>query len=139
MGLNGSMKIVNQPQVTPMIEGGRKYKLMNEVTYLIGNEKIVIYPGYVFDGASVPRFLHWFIGPMDPRVVASSLIHDAIYTNPDLKGVGQYFVDDKPTEKKFTKEEADILFKKSNKANNMDSVRTNLAYWAVKLFGRGSF
>lgn len=139
MGLKGDMTIVNQPQVSPVIEGGRKYKLENEVTYLIGNEKIVIFPGYIFDGASVPRFLHWFIGPMDPRVVASSLIHDAQYTNPNLKGVGQYYLNDVPTDKRFTKEEADLLFKKANKANNMDRTRTTLAYWAVKLFGRGNF
>ncbi len=133
------MKIHNQPTVSPIIAKGHHYKLENDVTYSWGNEKITINKGYEFDGASVPRVLHWFIGPMDPRVVASSLIHDAIYSNPDLKGIGSYYVDEKPSEKVFTKPEADKLFKLVNRANNMDRVRTTLAYWAVKLFGRGEF
>ena len=141
MGLGNldSFQIVNQPAVSPLIQGGRRYKLENDVTYTWEDKKIVIYKGYEFDGASVPKILHWFIGPMDPRVVASSLIHDSIYTNPDLEGVGKYFVGESEVTRRFTKEEADLLFKVANKANNMDSVRTTLAYGAVKLFGKGSF
>ncbi len=133
------MIIENQPNVSPIIGKGRHYRLMNDVGYVWENKKIIIRAGYVFDGASVPAMLKWFIEPMDPRVIASSLIHDALYTNSDLKGVGTYFVDGIPVEKRFSKAEADLLFKQANQANNMDRLRTNLAYWAVSLFGKGSF
>lgn len=136
------MKITNQPSVTPVIAEGRNYRLTNIVTYVFGvddKEKIIIRPGFVFDGASVPKFLHWFIGPMDPRVVAPALIHDAIYEVPNLEGIGVYIKDGILTKKRFTKEEADNLFREANIASNMDRVRTTLAYWAVRLFGRGNF
>lgn len=134
-----NFKIVNQPSVSPCISGGRNYKLDNEVKFTWGDEQITILRGYIFDGASVPRILHWFIGPMDPRVVASALIHDAIYTNPDLVGVGVYMKGGVQVDRIFTKKEADLFFKAANKANNMDAVRTTLAYWAVRMFGRGDF
>lgn len=134
-----SMIIENQPLVEPIIGRGRHYRLMNSVGYRWGNERILIWQGYVWDGASVPGILTWFIEPMSPRVIAASLIHDSLYTNPDLSGVGIYYVDNVETKKRFTKLEADQLFKLANEANKMDSVRTTLAYWAVRLFGRGKF
>jgi hypothetical protein len=131
--------VENQPIVSPLIKSGRNYQLENDVTYRWDDKKIKILKGYVFDGASVPALLRWFIGPMDPRVIASSLIHDAIYTNPDLDGIGKYFVDDVEVKKVFTKAEADELFKMANQANGMDKFRTTLAFWAVRIFGRGNF
>lgn len=133
------MIIENQPIVEPIIERGRNYRLMNNVSYTWENKRILIKSGYVFDGASVPAILRWFIGPMDPRVVASSLLHDSLYTNPDLIGVGNYFENNKIVPRTFTKKEADRLFRDANEANGMDSLRTTLAYWAVSLFGKGNF
>jgi len=134
------VRVKCQPSVTPLIKGGRKYRLENKVVYEFGHDqKIIIHRGYIFDGASVPKFLHWFIGPMSPRVVASSLLHDAIYTDPCLLKVASYVVGGRRQPRCFTKKEADNFFMAVNKANNMDSFRTKAAYWAVRLFGRGNF
>jgi hypothetical protein len=138
-GVESNVIIDVQPAVTPIIGRGRNYKLLNDVSYRWENKEIVIRKGYEFDGASVPALLRWFIGPMDPRVIASSLLHDGLYTNPDLSGIGQYYENGVETKKTFTKKEADDLFRRSNEANNMDVVRTTLAYWAVILFGKGKF
>lgn len=134
--------VLNQPNVSPVITSGRKYRLRNDVEYAwCGNyqHKIKIFSGYAFDGATVPKIVNWFLTPMSPRVVASSLLHDALYTNPDLMGIGFYSVGGVKMRKTWSKQEADLLFKACNEANNMSKNRAEITYWAVRLFGRGNF
>jgi len=36
-------------------------------------------PGFLFDGASVPKFVRWFIKPWSKRLVVPSFVHDIAF------------------------------------------------------------
>ncbi len=133
------MIVENQPYIEPLLRSGHDYRLVNDVSYRWDNKRLVILKGYIFDGASTPRILTFFIAPADPRVLSAALVHDYLYDHPALGNGAVYYVDGVQSSHVFTKKEADDLFREANKANNMDSFRTTLAYWAVRIFGRGSF
>ena len=142
------MLIENQPHVEPVLEKRphtivenehSDFRLLNNVNFVWENKRITIKSGYVWDGASIPALLRVFLSPFDVRVVAPSLLHDCLYSHPDLNSVGTYYEDDKIVRKKFTKGEADNLFRQANKANGMNPLLTNLAFLAVRIFGKGSF
>jgi len=139
LSMSVNLKVHDQPNVTPIITSRRRFKLKNDVFYSWENKQIKIWSGYTFDGASVPRIFFWFISPMNPRVIAGALLHDALYDKPDLRGIGTYYVDEDPVHRRFSKNEADILFRLANRSNKLNKVRSFVSYLAVRIFGRGNF
>jgi hypothetical protein len=60
--------------------GTQRYLLLDEVHYKDAKWKIVVYRGFDFDGASIPRGMWTTIGcPMD--YVYAAAIHDALYAS----------------------------------------------------------
>ncbi len=77
-------------------------------------------PGFRFDGASVPRAFWWLIRPFGPNVVMAALVHDCLYAH----GLG------------CRRAEADRIFLRLLEHEGMGRIRRELAYWAVRAFGR---
>jgi hypothetical protein len=40
---------------------------------------IIIPEGFMFDGASIPKYLRWRFDPFDPRWIRAACIHDRLY------------------------------------------------------------
>ena len=53
----------------------RKWEIVKDYHYVIDGQELVIPKGFVFDGASVPKFLHTWLSPMGVLLVGG-LIHD---------------------------------------------------------------
>ena len=70
-----------QPDIVP-IPGTRTYRLVKDyLVWLPFSDKwLLIKAGFIFDGASIPRWLWSAIGhPFDPNWLAAALLHDALY------------------------------------------------------------
>ena len=72
-----------QPEIQPIPGEDRVYRLMRD--YLVQlpycGRWLLVKEGFVFDGASIPRWLWSIIGnPFDPNWCAAALIHDALYS-----------------------------------------------------------
>ena len=59
----------------------REVRLLEDVIYTLpGNRQILIKKGFVFDGASIPRFFWRIIGhPLDHEFIRAVLLHDGLY------------------------------------------------------------
>jgi uncharacterized protein DUF1353 len=59
----------------------REVKLLEDVTYTLpGGRQILIKKGFIFDGASIPRFFWRIIGhPLDHEFIRAVLLHDGLY------------------------------------------------------------
>jgi hypothetical protein len=84
---------------------------------------ISISVGFEFDGASIPRFFWRVVGhPMQGEALPASLIHDAMYRT-----------------RLMDKEQADNLFYRLLRINEVGRIKSWLMYRAVKHFGGGSW
>jgi hypothetical protein len=82
---------------------------------------IVVPKGTITNLASVPRIL-WTIFPPHGKWAKAAIIHDYLYDN----GIG-------------TKKFADEVFLEAMETLGVPRIRRTLMYWAVRLFGRGSY
>lgn len=85
--------------------------------------------GFRFDLASVPRWLWWLIAPFELSITAP-LVHDFLYRyagDPPSGAVSP------PT--RFTRREADTLFRTTMAEEGVSPARRFVAFWAVRLFG----
>jgi hypothetical protein len=64
----------------------KRYVLLCDVTFYIGDWARTIRKGYEFDGPSIPRFLWWIAGfsPADIDTTLASCIHDFACEHPEL-------------------------------------------------------
>ena len=88
----------------------------------------------------------------DANMISPSLVHDALYESGGTLVIGDervgrhYYLDEeknewKPVKGKWSKRATDILFRKMVKeyAPSVRPWKRKLIYWAVVLFGHGSF
>jgi hypothetical protein len=71
-----------QPNIRPVPGEKRLYRLQEDYLVQLPYSKkwLLIKAGFLFDGASIPRWLWSIIGnPFDPNWLAAALIHDALY------------------------------------------------------------
>ena len=137
-----------QPSTTPISD--RRYRLDKDFEYIYRKPsnilcRILIKEGFLFDGASIPRWAWSIIGLYPTSIMlAPSLIHDLL-----LKEGGEikkgYFEFDEKQEKWveipvfFSKAFADILFRRMMKEAGVPRFRRTVAYYAVRLFGKGAY
>lgn len=90
--------------------------------------------GYVWDGASVPRFA-WTITGMRPEgmMEAGACVHDWIYDK-----AGKLPKESCPEKTWWTRKEADQIFDEINRLVGISNIRCNIAYAVVRTFG-GAF
>ncbi|HEU4742656.1 MAG TPA: DUF1353 domain-containing protein [Meiothermus sp.] len=115
------------PVISYLGEG--QWSLAAEYVYQDGGRTLRIPRGFVFDLASVPRFLWWLIAPFELSVVAP-LVHDFLYRyrgNPPAGTVEPLKV--------YTRREADVLFEQIMVMEGVPAWRQISAYTAVRFFG----
>ena len=58
--------------------GVRHWEIAKDFEYELNWTKYVVPSGFVFDGASIPKFLHMFLSPVGVLLIGG-LIHDYAY------------------------------------------------------------
>lgn len=82
---------------------------------------ITVTPGFYSDGASIPRVFWWLTDPAG-ELFEAALVHDFMYANAILD-----------------KETADKTFMNVALDFGVPSWKAKLAYYFVKLFGKGKY
>ncbi|ECX4466036.1 DUF1353 domain-containing protein [Salmonella enterica] len=86
------------------------------------NSDVISVPaGFITDLASVPR-VFWTLLPPDGKYAKAAIIHDYMYDNA-LR----------------TKKEADLIFLDGMTVLGVPKWKRLMMYWAVRVFGRGSY
>lgn len=102
-----------------------KFEILQPFEFHVGefpSEEVIVVPaGTVTDLASVPRLL-WAIFPPHGRWAKAAIVHDYLYQGA-IK----------------TKDYADRVFFDAMTVLGVPKWRRVLMYWAVRLFGRGSY
>lgn len=111
------------------ITGVRTWEICKDWNFEVNGEKYVIPKGFVFDGASVPKFLASFLSPTGVLLIGG-LVHDYAYKYTVLLKKGK-----KSTSEPMTQNEADQLFRDINIEQNGFHLLNNLAYWALVIGG----
>jgi len=119
-------------QLEPLPDG-RNFKVLSPFLYCadLGSDGdiITVPTGFVTDLASVPQAL-WNIFPPFGKYTEAAVIHDYLYkTGGHIPGHLRV----------YTKGDADNIFKDASRLCEVGSVKSQLMYWAVKAFGKGSF
>lgn len=96
-----------------------------ELVEAFNRDGITVPEGFVYDKASVPRFLWWLLPPFGTYERAA-VIHDWIYRNKGL--IDEY--DDS-----YTRSDADKLFFKHMLEDGVSKRRAKIMYNAVHLLG----
>jgi hypothetical protein len=109
--------------------GSRTWEIVKDYHFTIHGEDYIIPKGFVFDGASVPKFLASFLSPVGVLLVGG-LVHDYAYKYTVLLKKGG-----KETTEPMTQKEADIIFRDINIEQNGFQLMNYLAYWALRIGG----
>ena len=107
----------------------RKWEIVSDYHYKINGVELVIPTGFIFDGASVPKFLHTWLSPMGVLLVGG-LIHDYGYKYQTLLCKGK-----KKSIGTKTQKELDIIFRDVNIIQNGFRLINYLAYYGLKFGG----
>jgi hypothetical protein len=108
--------------------GVRTWEISKDWHFSIGNNNFVIPKGFVFDGASVPKFLATWLSPVGVLLIGG-LVHDYAYKYQRLQRK------DGTTTDIMTQKQADIIFRDINIEQNGFHLLNYLAYWALRLGG----
>lgn len=143
--------MINQPNIIPisdrlyMLVGSWSYEWTTVLNGISVKSVIKVPEGFVYDGASIPRFLWSIFGlSKDGPHRAAALIHDWIYTfDGDLPdgSVCRIFLDENMNLKEldtidiWRRKDADKLFLKMLKETNLSRFQIYAMYYAVRLFG----
>ncbi len=109
--------------------GTRTWQITKDFHFSIDGEEYVIPKGFVFDGASIPKFLHTWLSPVGVLLMGG-LVHDYAYKHTVLLKKGKINVSHVMTQKK-----ADQTFRDINIEVNGFRLLNNLAYYALRLGG----
>ena len=109
--------------------GTRTWEIVKDYHFTIRGEDYIIPKGFVFDGASVPKFLASFLSPVGVLLIGG-LVHDYAYKYTVLLKKGG-----KETTEPMTQKEADIIFRDINIEQNGFHLMNYLAYWALRIGG----
>ena len=107
----------------------RKWEIVSDYHYVVDGKELVIPKGFIFDGASVPKFLHTWLSPMGVLLVGG-LIHDYGYKYQTLLCKGK-----KKSIGTKTQKELDIIFRDVNIIQNGFRLINYLAYYGLKFGG----
>lgn len=111
------------------ILGGRTWEIAKDWHFSLSGTDYIIPKGFVFDGASVPKFLASWLSPVGVLLVGG-LVHDYAYKYTVLLKKGG-----KETCAPMSQKEADIIFRDINIEQNGFHFLNYLAYWALRIGG----
>ena len=107
----------------------RNWELTKDWKYSIDGTEYVIPAGFVFDGASIPKFLRTFFSPVGVLLIGG-LIHDYAYKYKTLLKTNK-----KDTMGEITQKRADEIFRDINVIVNGFYVMNRLAYYSLRVGG----
>lgn len=106
----------------------RTWEVVEDWIFSIDGERYKIPKGFVFDGASIPKYFWNWLSPIGVLLMPG-LIHDYLYANEALMKVhGSHG-------HKKTQKECDEIFRDSAIAINGFHIINHIAYYALRLFG----
>jgi hypothetical protein len=108
----------------------RTWKVSRDFKYKLDGQDYIIPEGFVFDGASVPKFLASFLSPVGVLLIGG-LVHDYAYKFSALRKVGAK----KGEILLLDKSEADRIFRDINIEVNGFHLLNYLTYWTLRAFG----
>ena len=107
--------------------GVRHWEIAKDFEYELNGTKYVVPSGFVFDGASIPKFLHMFLSPVGVLLMGG-LIHDYAYKYAALKPKkGALLLLDQ--------KKSDQIFRDINIEINGFYLMNYLAYWSLRVAG----
>ena len=111
------------------LTGVRTWEVADDWAFKIGSTWYVIPQGFVFDGASIPKFLHTWLSPTGVLLMGG-LVHDYAYKYATLLKSGQ-----KETMGPIDQKRADEIFRDINIEQNGFHFLNYLAYYALRIGG----
>mgnify|MGYP002641333783 FL=1 len=112
--------------------GVRTWEITKDWNYTLGGVGYVVPKGFIFDGASVPKFLASWLSPVGVLLVGG-LVHDYGYKYETL------YTKKKEDWKENcgwkTQKDMDIIFRDINIEQNGFHFLNYLAYWALRIGG----
>ena len=111
------------------LTGGRPWEVADDWAFKINGQWYIIPQGFVFDGASIPKFLHTWLSPTGVLLMGG-LVHDYAYKYATLLKSGK-----KKTMGTITQKKADEIFRDINIEQNGFHLLNKLAYWALRIGG----
>ena len=131
------------PELSPMIGTENNYFLIADyfICFCLFGAKIemLIPKGFIFDGASIPRFFWRVVGhPFHPKRVIAALVHDALFgkINGRVKiWIGGYLIDNERAMKFFDRKKTDQVFEGLLKACKNSNFIVYTMYKAVRYGG----
>ena len=112
------------------IATSRKWEITSDFLFTIDNTNYMIPKGFIFDGASVPKYFRSWLSPMGVLLVGG-LVHDYAYKFQTLRLSGK-----KPKAlSKKTQKWCDQLFRDINIDVNGFKIINYGAYYALRLGG----
>ena len=111
------------------LTGVRTWEVAEDWTFRIEGDWYVVPAGFVFDGASIPKFLHTWLSPTGVLLMGG-LVHDYAYKYATLLKMNK-----KKTMGTITQKKADEIFRDINIEQNGFHLLNKLAYWALRIGG----
>ena len=111
------------------LTGVRTWEVAYDWAFKINGQWYIIPQGFVFDGASIPKFLHTWLSPTGVLLMGG-LVHDYAYKYATLLKSGK-----KKTMGTITQKKADEIFRDINIEQNGFHLLNKLAYWALRIGG----
>ena len=111
------------------ILGVRYWEIAKDFEYVLNGNKYVIPAGFIFDGASIPKFLHPIVSPVGVLLIPG-LVHDYAYKYATLLRENK-----KDTMGVISQKKADEIFRDINIGVNGIYLMNYLAYWSLRIFG----
>ena len=111
------------------IATSRKWEITSDFLFTIDNTNYVIPKGFIFDGASVPKYFRSWLSPMGVLLVGG-LVHDYGYKYQTL-----LYASKKSGNGIQTQKSMDEIFRDINICVNGFYVLNYLAYYALRLGG----
>lgn len=106
----------------------RKWEISRDWAFSIDDKKYIIPEGFIFDGASIPKYFWNWLSPVGILLVPG-LIHDWLYANESFLQVNRSLGFKK------TQKECDEIFRDTAISVNGFYYINWIAYYALRLFG----
>lgn len=113
----------------------RTWEVVEDWTFAIDDVEYVIRKGFVFDGASIPKYFWAYLSPIGVLLIPG-LVHDWAYKYASLEKVTKVTKRKIHTETlEVDQKSADVLFHQVAVAVNGLWFANIVAYYALRLFG----
>jgi hypothetical protein len=121
----------------------RRIRLLEPYTYVwevegFPRQRLIVPAGFICDGASVPKALHWYLGW--DEMLPAAIPHDYLYAYSGEIPVGSHHYLDEvwewlPANHRWTRDEADRLFGRLLSYCPIPPRKRGVAYRAVRIGG----